>query len=520
MRTVRRLGKDEAGMTMGLALIMIVLIGVMGAGLLTFVSRDLNVVVEANRAQRAFEVADAGVGAAGRQLAANVVREDYDDDPNSPPVDDIQWSAAQGGLALNDLDGDPTTSDSVDVTIQYKAETVDFPEHFLVISEGTYGAAKRKIEAIFKGVEVAAGGGESIGHPLYYTPSDIRIEATVSLNGISMFSEKDILIQGVTNPLSFVTEYESPGGTLSIPGADDELCDWNSATPLQNCFEDATGNWNTVGRDMTRANGTTVDFQEPGFAAEGKICGFPTGSSMGTCATSESAADGVYGYDSTTGNKVMSRAGYAQPWGNNLRFVDKGNLEPNVPGTITYPFPRPVPIPEGFKEQACRPLALAVCTPALNNDYFVGSPSETDWGTLLDSSNPNRIAFVDAQNQTLNFDPPGTARYKGILVVWCGHLQQNQGFQGIILNLYGDGTAFGSTNCAGDDTLGTYRNNGRFCQCWMYAEGGTETRAGIELGPGSAVHFLPSGDWSFLNGLFANPPPTSFEPQGWRELYE
>ena len=516
--TVRRFVKDESGMTLGLAMMMIVLIGAMGAGLLTFVSRDLIAVAEDNRAQRAFEVADAGIGAAKRQLAAEVVREHYDDEGAVVVgAEDIQWSAAKGGLTLNDLDGIATTPDSVNVKIQYKAATALFPEHFLVISEGTYGTAKRKIEAIFKGVEVAAGGGGGIGHPLYYTPSDVRIErtrpdntvASVQLNAISIFSEGDILIEGVTDPLSFVTEYESPGNTLSIPNADDALCDWNSATPLQNCFEDASGPWNTVGRDMTRANGTTVDFQEPGFAAEGKICGFTANTPQGVCGVSDSAADGVYGYDSTTGDQVMSRIGYAQPWGNNLAFVDKGHLDPNDPGTITYPFPRPIPIPEAFKEQAEN-----------NGDYFVGNPTEADWGTLLDANNPNRIAFVDAQGQTLSFDPPGNAQYKGILAVWCGHLRQDQSFQGIILNLYGDGSAFGSSSCVGNDSLGTFRNNGRVCQCWMYAQGGTDITAGITLGPGSSVRFLPSGDWSFLNGLFANPPPESFAPHGWRELYE
>ena len=71
MRTVRRFVNDESGMTMALAIMMIVLIGVMGAGLLTFVSRDLNTVVEENRGQRAFEVADAGIGAAKRQLSSD-----------------------------------------------------------------------------------------------------------------------------------------------------------------------------------------------------------------------------------------------------------------------------------------------------------------------------------------------------------------------------------------------------------------------------------------------------------------
>ena len=534
MSILRRFARDESGMTMGLAVIMILLMSVMGAGLLAFVSKDLNNVVEVNQGQRAFEVADAGIGAAGRQLSSGVVRGEYDDDPDAAPVDDIQWSAAQGGLTLENLDGSATTSDSVNVTIEYKAETADIPEHFEVISTGTYGdparMATRKIEAIFKGVETDSGG-ESIGHPLYYTPSDIKIEATTTLNGISLFSEKDILIQNVTDPPSFVTEYEASGGTLSIPAANDELCNWDSATPLSNCFEDAEGPWNTVGRTLTKTNGSTVDFEEPGFAAEGKICGFTALeiNTKGTCGTSESTADGVYGYDSTTGAKVMSRAGYTKPWGNNLTFVDKGSSEENDEGTISYPFPRPTPIPEGFKEKACFPTSpsptpdVSTCVPSSTNDYFVGNPTAAQWDTLLNASDPNRIAFIDASTApggVINFDPPGSAQYKGILVVWCGQLQQNQSFQGIVLNLYGDGTEFGSTNCADDAALGTFKNNGQVCQCWMYAEGGTETRAGIHLGPNSRIRFLPSGDWGFLSDLFESPPPESFDLQGWRELYE
>jgi hypothetical protein len=496
---------------MGLAVIMILLLGVMGAGLLTFVSRDLNTVIEENRGQRAFEVAEAGIGAAKRQLAANVVREHYDGLTDIP---DIQWSLSQGGLTLDNLDGAGTTADSVNVTIEYLSAT----DSFRVISDGTYGTARRKIEARFDGVVAGGGGGDTIGHPLYYTPSDIRIESQVQLNAISMFSEQDILIQGVTDPRSFVLEYESPGDTLSIPGTDDALCNWKSDVPLKNCFVDATGGYNTVGRTWDKKNGTTENYLEPGFAAEGKICGFPAGTAKGECGITQSAADGVYGYDSTTGNKTMSRTleGYTNPWGNNLAFVDKGNLEPNEAGTITYPFPRPTPIPEGFKEEACRPLALAGCTPSASNDYFVGSPSPTDWGNLL-SSNPNRIAFVDAQNQNITFNSGGAT--KGILVVWCGHLTQTSKFQGIILNLHGDGSAFGSTNCDGNGALGTYTNGGTDCQCWTYADGGTTTKAGLTFLNGSKIFFY-SGDWSFLSDLFEGPPPTSFELQGWRELYE
>jgi len=56
-------------MTMALAVMMVLLIGGMGAGLLTFVSRDLDSVIEVNAGQRAQEMADAGLEAAKYQLS-------------------------------------------------------------------------------------------------------------------------------------------------------------------------------------------------------------------------------------------------------------------------------------------------------------------------------------------------------------------------------------------------------------------------------------------------------------------
>ncbi len=73
-----RFARDESGITMGLVVIMIVLIGVMGAGLLTFVQRDLESVVEVNQGQKAFELADAGVQAGKRQLLVDAFRQHYD----------------------------------------------------------------------------------------------------------------------------------------------------------------------------------------------------------------------------------------------------------------------------------------------------------------------------------------------------------------------------------------------------------------------------------------------------------
>src|ERR671920_518841 len=115
---MRRFLDNESGMTMALAIMMILLIGVMGAGLLTFADRDLNTVVEQNRGQRAFEVADAGVGVAKRQLTSdcegNITCVDKYDGFEDVG-EDVQWSDINGGVTLDELDGDATTSDSVNV---------------------------------------------------------------------------------------------------------------------------------------------------------------------------------------------------------------------------------------------------------------------------------------------------------------------------------------------------------------------------------------------------------------------
>jgi hypothetical protein len=552
MRTARRLVKDESGMTMALAIMMIVLLGVMGAGLLTFVSRDLNTVVEENRGQRAFEVADAGIAAAKRQLAASVVREHYNDTDVVVGAEDIQWSAAKGGLTLNDLDGDDTTPDSVNVKIQYKAETADDPERFLVVSEGTYGAAKRKIEAIFEGVVADVGqGGDGLGHPVYYTPSDIKItnndsiaNNAVFLNQVSLFTEKNILIQGDTTQTAFINDYSNDGnaGAFRVSGGADELCDWNSEIGPTNCFRSGRGTWNTISR--------TIQGSRPGFAAEDRICGF-TLVSTGTCSsTSRSIADGVRGFDRTTGPDdgltgfTNTNTDDQGPRGQRLTFVKKepladGTYPRNEDGTISYPFPPLLPIAEAFRDNANNCFDFDASTATCPEP-----PPNTSWGLVSSNSGTdlNRITFIDAGNRTLTFHPgTGAGSTSGIIVVWCGRLLQNDNFEGIILNLYGNDLP-GNTSCSNDTptvntsgvpdggTVGTYvnmgstsgNNAGTKCACWVYAKGGTTNVAGIELLPGSEATFRPGARWSFQSSVdfFETPPPTSFALRNWRELYE
>ncbi len=535
MRVARRFVDDESGMTLPLAMIMIVLIGVMGAGLLAFANRDINTVVEENRGQRAFEMADAGIGAAKRQLASSVDRTVYDGNgvPTTDNVcgsDDNQWSALRcgtpTGLTIKNLDGVGTTSDSANVTIYYRSVTDDFR----VVSTGTYGVATRKIEAIFAGIQTGAGAGETIGHPVYYTPSDIQImqdsdsNNAVSLIQVSLFSRKNILIPDhpsyrVTTKTQLTNDINDSSGSVKTQG-NDALCDWNSKIPLKaGCFDNGTqGNWNTVSRTI----------QTPGMAAEGKICSYNSTVSNSTCdSTSASLADGVYSFDSSTNPRFVAK---------DCQINNLPTCPVNATGTISPPFPFPKPIPSGLKAAACAPPGTAAAcqkTPPPVS-YFVGTPSDTNWGLGTSDASNSRVAFIDAQNKTLTFDPPG-GKHKGIVVVWCGRVVMGDDFEGIILNLVG--TLPGNTTCTKDTpslgptgtpdgkTVGTYENQGYLCQCWVYAEGGTTTLAGIhipgiQLDPNSRVQFRPSSDWSFQDGLFLAPPPTDFKLQGWRELYQ
>jgi type II secretory pathway component PulK len=114
--------REERGMVLGLAIIIVVVIGVMGAGLLTFVSADLQAVVTVNRGEQAFQLAEAGVEVARAHLAG---------DPS--PSD---WSS--GELHMEGVE-----DNSVSVTVEHVAGSVE------VISTGRYGETKRKIEAVF-----------------------------------------------------------------------------------------------------------------------------------------------------------------------------------------------------------------------------------------------------------------------------------------------------------------------------------------------------------------------------------
>ncbi len=573
MKTARRFVNEDSGMALPLAVIMIVLLGVMGAGLLTFVSRDLNTVAEQNRGQRAFELADAGVGVAKRQLtddcAGDILCTDSydaarDGDGNIVDLtaDDIQWSWLMGGVTLDDLDDDDnlTTVDSVHVAIDFQANR----NQFKVISTGTYGESKRKIEAILKGVG-GSFGGEGIGHPLYFTPSDITIEGNpadeIQLQGISMFTKGDIVMEGFSQGLAgsgcskgdpvnapFKTDYDNTNcGIFHIPNSKDQLGDWDSRK-----FQTSPGNWNTQGRlGYPAKNGSKSAYTLPGFGAEGRICGVPAGSEIGKCsdpssgAPIRSIADGVYGYDCTTGpvpaDGGCTRVTGEVSRGNGWTFVDKQQVldeatdkmvyPDNEPGTITYPFPQLQP-----KEKRLALIAQEQEDEGGGGDYYRGcSPP---WETMLADATAESVFFidlgdcVDANGDPIPVDMTFGGTKDGIMVVWCGDLHHTNDtkYRGILMNLIGDGSSFGSSDCEGavdangvpnEMKRGVYRlEDGSEMFGWLYSEGGTPERSGIELAAGTTLHFRSGASWNFLDDILSGTPPSEFSIQGWRECYE
>lgn len=216
---VKKLIRDESGIALGLAVIMIVLIGVMGAGLLVFVRNDLEAVIEVNQGQKALDIADSGVQVARQQIQGDKIPAHYDieeaslcnTDANDPDdstdsANDIQrspaaenWGPGSGGQTRTFAGGQFT------VTIQWlnqdpsapagcvAPETTTTPEpsvdYFKVISTGEFGNAKRRIEAIYDTYDMNV-------PRAYYTPGPITVSGSACIDQVSLFSVSDITFNG------------------------------------------------------------------------------------------------------------------------------------------------------------------------------------------------------------------------------------------------------------------------------------------------------------------------------------
>jgi type II secretory pathway pseudopilin PulG len=162
---IDRLLREESGVALGLAVILVVLIGVLAAALLAVLRSDLEGTVQANRGQRALHLADAGAQAAAAHLRADATPEHYDADG----AENSDWAQAPPdgqapGKTLT-LDEDAATvsvryllpattdaerSDKLHAPEKTPTGLDDYPDRdfFLVVSEGSSGGTRRKVEAI------------------------------------------------------------------------------------------------------------------------------------------------------------------------------------------------------------------------------------------------------------------------------------------------------------------------------------------------------------------------------------
>lgn len=325
---VKQFVRDESGVVMGLAVIMIVLIGVMGAGLLVFVRNDLEAVVEVNQGQRALERADVGVEAAKKHLATvDATTQNYNDNPLDG---DSEWSEITGvgdGEKRLDFDGNgqidrfvkikyltPSATESQAIQPDHAPEVLpptatdgngdgypDYPNSanfFRVTVRGEAGNAARQVQAIYRS--------QNFDIPVaFFATRDINFNGNATtVDGISLFARRCI-----TNV--------RPG---NITGQDLAYGDWNT-DPVTGMHE--IDNPNNVPR--TNADGSTND--RAGAAALGVPSSDPIPSGCGD-------KSGITYAPTSTDNGQKNGTGIPQRYG--LRDVDRESILPNVPNSKNF----------------------------------------------------------------------------------------------------------------------------------------------------------------------------------------
>lgn len=327
----KKLVKDESGVALGLAIIMIVLIGVMGAGLLTFVSRDLDAVVQVNQGQKAFELADAGVKAAGRQLTE-------DCESNSECADHykagtptaIDWSTGEN---LGALDGSAASPNSATVTIKHQS-TSGSTSTFQVTSTGRYADATRRVEAVFD--TTISSSGASIPQ-MVYAPG-ILSRGPINLNDMSLYSTGTVdLSNGPSSKLN----------NASMFSRENIYFNYNFPTSTGT---DPFGNWvkdpyNTTDRPTT----------ESGMGAVGQI--------KNRYDSRKPSGMGTRYFDSTTRPK---------------KFVAAPSSSPQPSSEITFPFDE--------SAVSSGPSAIAPDLKDLAQRQQAADPSQTHYVKVTDPS--------------------------------------------------------------------------------------------------------------------------------------
>lgn len=533
---MRRFINDESGVTLAIAVMMVVLVGVMGAGLLTFVSRDLNSVVEVNQGQGAQDMTDAGLAAAKRHLSiVDSVPLSYD---NKDTGDNSTWyddGTGNSGQALT-FDGNevlvsirylnPSTDEdearepdnAPEVLPNYVGDPCDDvngngidddnetpdPEvpsdppnldacnyennhnYFRVTVRGHTGDSIRQVEAIYLA--------QSFGSvPLsYYASRDIDFNGNATvMENMSIFAERNLLNVRAENITGIDHAY---GDWATIPGTTDP--NLYNATP----------------RIDTPACPPSPGYSRlaAGVAAKGTITYSPIngGNVSDTKQKSKTACPQRYGnrdYDTNTDLSPILRPEFvANDWGDRA----------NQPSTkMTYPFAPPDPAEDAqamtvLKEKA--QIQGLYFRPAPGSNFNVGSPPYPTSSNL--SNTVMFVEFADGTDDSPIYGAKGHATYdarssdadnlvKGTIVVMNGDLKISNSaddFQGAMI------VRDGIIDNAADNTAINCTDNGPrmdFCSSGnVTIQGWVNVQSDIKLA-GTVDGFLPSEMATGLSSL-------------------
>jgi hypothetical protein len=500
---------DESGMTMGLAVIMIVLIGVMGVGLLTFVSRDLNSVVEVSQGQRAQEVSDAGLEAAKRQLSivdANPASYDatntgdnlewYDDGtdafgremtfngkevrvgirylyPSDPGNESEARDPDYAPEMLPNYPGDDcidTNGDGMDdPDASPSVDACNYPNnrnYFRVTVRGGTGDAVRQLQAIYQT--------DNFEIPVaYYATRDIEFNSSnsLSVDGLSLFANRNII--------NFRAD--------RLTGTDQAYGDWATIPGTG-----ASNPYNATRRDDAVGNRVTA----AGVAALGSI-DYKSG---------KTARYGYRDYDASS-DDVSGRPDFVPP-----------AAYAGPPNDMTYPFATGDVAADNalianLKEKA-QSQGLYVRVPP-GGDFTIGSdsPMYPAFSDLMETV--MFVEFASGTDDSPVYGAKGSVTYKarssdadnkvkGIIVIMHGDLDtssSSEPFQGAMIVRDGN-----DGNTAESDIM-KFDNGGN-----VNIEGFVNVEGDMKLG-GTTDGFLPAEMATGLPGLFR------VRLWSWRECY-
>jgi hypothetical protein len=487
----RRLVRDESGMTMGLAVIMIVLIGVMGAGLLTFVRSDLNSVIEENKGQKALDIADAGVQAAKAHLRVDPFRQHYDTDvtndctiiwnanntevlePGGPRVGGDNWSKStdiydpdengycEGEVTSRDNDGDPNTDPNPDtpwpeqfgVTKCFPDSTCETGGRFHVTIECFDQAGDDGDEALIPDPCVTEAGTAPEDLPAngqngtkFFKITSTGYDTTTGDGAIRKIEAIYTTSKRTYSPIAYWTPRNILfiGNALTVKRmsffAGRKIGGVRGSGPGSTIADPRPGpeaiyrDWNAPPYNTTpRKDASGNPVIDAGFGAIQFVCGPQyTEINIGNCTVgTRLPPNGYNDYDSLT----------------NPRFVESPN-SPQPTNQITFPFDPGGSIlnPRSLIDPGLLEEMRAAASEQGNYCQVGGGSNPWQFGSncsIDDWTDEGAIYFIDGAGSTIEYNIaknyPLTAR--GIIVVNDGNFElnsQSQGFQGVII-VVGDG---------------------------------------------------------------------------------